>query len=185
MTRLALVPPPPPGHDEPDDPVGFVRLRSPVGRIEVVSRAFAVERVTVERDGSLPHDGEPERADALLEAARVQITDYFLGQRRWFDLPLRLTGTPFQRSVWSALAAVSWGETTTYGRLGGTIGNPHAGRAVGGAVRANPLPLLVPCHRVLGRTGGVTGYSVGAGLETKKWLLRHEGIVHREGPLPL
>jgi len=185
MSSLALVPPPPPGHDDVDDETGFVRLASPVGRIEIVSRGFAVERVFVEREGLLPHDGEDERPDALLVAARTQVTDYFLGVRRWFDLPLRFTGTSFQRSVWSALSVVEWGRTTTYGRLGGAIGSPQAGRAVGGAVRANPLPILVPCHRVLGRTGGLTGYTVGGGIETKRWLLRHEGIVHREGPVPL
>jgi methylated-DNA-[protein]-cysteine S-methyltransferase len=185
MRTLALVPPPPPGSGADVAPAGsgFVRLDSPIGRIEILSRGFAVERVAVESEGRLPHDDLDERPDALLVAARTQVRDYFLGVRRWFDLPLRLTGSTFQRSVWSALATVEWGRTTTYGRLGETIGSPQAGRAVGGAVRANPLPILVPCHRVLGRTGGLTGYTVGAGVETKRWLLQHEGIVHREGPV--
>ncbi|MBD8485331.1 MULTISPECIES: methylated-DNA--[protein]-cysteine S-methyltransferase [unclassified Frigoribacterium] len=185
MTDLVLVPPLPPGRADDDEPPGLVRLDSPVGRIEIVSRHFAVEGLAIEREGVLPHDGQPERPDNLLDAARRQVDGYFEGVRTRFDLPLRLVGSSFQRSVWSALLEVEWGRATTYGRLGGTFGNPRAGRAVGGAVAVNPLPLLVPCHRVLGRTGGVTGYTVGTGVETKKWLLRHEGIAFREGPVPL
>ncbi|WP_245186072.1 methylated-DNA--[protein]-cysteine S-methyltransferase [Frigoribacterium sp. PvP032] len=185
MPDLALVPPLPPGlRDDPDD-VRFVRLHSPVGRIEIHSRLDAVERVVVDDGQGLPHDGRVEHPDDLLEAARRQVHDYFDGRRRQFDLPIRPIGTPFQLSVWSALAAVPWGLTTTYGRLGGVVGSPQAGRAVGGAVASNPLPLLVPCHRVLGRTGGVTGYTVGRGVPTKQWLLRHEGIVYRVGPVPV
>lgn len=185
MPDLVLVPPLPPDDDELDDGIGFVRLDSPIGRLEVVTRHFAVERVVVAVDEPLPHDDDAERPDALLHAARRQLQDYFSGHRRRFDLPLRMQGTSFQRSVWSALADVPWGETTTYGRIGGVIGSPQAGRAVGGAIASNPLPLLVPCHRVLGRTGGVTGYTVGRGVPTKQWLLRHEGIVYREGPVPV
>jgi len=185
MPDLVLVPPLPPEDESDVDDLGFVRLDSPIGRIEIITRHFAVERVVVAERDLLPHDDLDERPDPLLHAARRQLTDYFSGHRRRFDLPLRMTGTIFQRSVWSALSEVGWGETTTYGRLGGAIGSPQAGRAVGGAVAANPLPLLVPCHRVLGRTGGVTGYTVGRGVETKQWLLRHEGIVYREGPVPV
>lgn len=185
MTDLVLVPPLPPGTRAPEEPPGLVRLESPIGRIEIVSRHFAVVGVAVECDGRLPHDDEDERPDALLTAARRQIGDYFTGMRRRFDLPLRLEGSAFQKSIWSALVDVDWGTTTTYGRLGALLGRPQAGRAVGGAVAANPLPLLVPCHRVLGRTGGVTGYTVGQGIDTKKWLLGHEGIPYREGPVPV
>ena len=185
MPELALVPPLPPGATDTADDLRFVRLDSPVGRVEIHSRRFAIERLVVEKDDALPHDGEDETPDPLLEAARTQVGDYFAGHRRWFDLPLRFTGTSFQRSVWAALVDVGWGETTTYGRLGGMIGSPQAGRAVGGAIASNPLPLLVPCHRVLGRTGGVTGYTVGRGVPTKQWLLRHEGIVYRAGPVPV
>lgn len=185
MPDLALVPPLPPGtRDDPGD-LRFVRLHSPIGRIEIHSRLRAVERVVVDDGTGLPHDGREEHQDDLLEAARRQVHDYFDGRRRQFDLPVRLVGTAFQQSVWSALGEVAWGATTTYGRLGAAVGSPQAGRAVGGAVSTNPLPLLVPCHRVLGRTGGVTGYTVGEGVPTKQWLLRHEGIVYRAGPVPV
>jgi methylated-DNA-[protein]-cysteine S-methyltransferase len=185
MPDLALVPPLPPGTPDELGDLRFVRLHSPIGRLEIHSRLDAVERVVVDDGAGLPHDGRDEHPDALLLAARRQVHDYFDGRRREFDLPVRLLGTAFQLSVWSALREVPWGLTTTYGRLGGAVGSPQAGRAVGGAVAANPLPLLVPCHRVLGRTGGVTGYTVGSGVATKRWLLGHEGIVYRDGPVPL
>jgi methylated-DNA-[protein]-cysteine S-methyltransferase len=185
MPDLALVPPLPPGHPDDLGDLRFVRLHSPIGRIEIQSRLDAVERVVVDDGSGLPHDGRQEHRDDLLEAARRQVHDYFDGRRRQFDLPVRLVGTAFQRSVWAALGEVPWGVTTTYGRLGAAVGSPQAGRAVGGAVASNPVPLLVPCHRVLGRTGGVTGYTVGAGVPTKQWLLRHEGVVYRMGPVPV
>ena len=183
MCPLDLVPPLPP--DRADDVSGFVRLTSPVGRLEVVSRDGAVVRVHVEQDGLLPHDDLLERPDDLLRSAARQIGDYFAGVRRSFDLPLRPEGTVWQRSVWAALGTVPWGCTTTYGGLGTLVGKPKAGRAVGGAVGANPLPLLVPCHRVLGRTRGLTGYTVGEGIPTKAWLLGHEGVTYRLGPVPV
>ena len=184
MCPLDLVPPLPP--DPSREPIAFVRFRSPVGRIEVVARDGAVERLHVERDGRLPHeDDEDDLPDDLLRSAQRQISDYFAGVRRSFDLPLRPLGTPFQQSVWAALESVPWGGTTTYGALGARVGKPQAGRAVGRAVASNPLPLLVPCHRVLGRTGGLTGYTVGGGISTKAWLLGHEGITYRLGPVPV
>jgi len=183
MSPLDLVPPLPGPRRVAAD--GLLTFRSPVGRIEVRSRDGAVVAVAVERDGRLPGDQEDERPDDLLRATQRQISDWFAGVRREFDLPLRPEGTPFQLGVWAALRAVPWGRTTTYGALGAAVGRPQAGRAVGGAVASNPLPLLVPCHRVLGRTGGLTGYTVGAGVRTKAWLLGHEGVPYRLGPLAL
>ncbi|WP_423917701.1 methylated-DNA--[protein]-cysteine S-methyltransferase [Frigoribacterium sp. 2-23] len=183
MTSLDLVPPLPPGG--PDDVDGLIRFDSPLGRIEVVSRHDAIVALAVERDHHLPHDDRDETPDELVHAARRQLQDYFAGVRREFELPLRLEGTPFQRSVWAALQQLAFGRSTTYGLIAAAIGRPQAGRAVGGAIAANPLPLLVPCHRVLGRTGGVTGYTIGSGIPTKQWLLGHEGIVYRSGPMPV
>ena len=100
MTDLVLVPPLPPGRAGDDEPPGLVRLDSPVGRIEIVSRHFAVEGLAIERDGVLPHDDQPERPDSLLDAARRQVDGYFEGVRTRFDLPFRLVGSSFQRSVW-------------------------------------------------------------------------------------
>lgn len=115
----------------------------------------------------------------MLETAAKQLSEYFAGKRRTFTLPIAPRGTPFQRQVWDGLSAVPWGEATSYGELGAGTGRATAGRAVGGAVGANPLPIIVPCHRVLASDLRITGYSGGNGVPTKIWLLEHEGIAHK------
>lgn len=157
----------------------LIRVPSPIGRLELTADDEHILSLTIERGGALPHDAEPERPFPLLEQARAQLTEYFAGSRRNFDLPVRYAvGTPFQRSVWDRLAVLRFGEVTSYGQLGQEIGKPGSGRAVGGAVGANPLPLLIGCHRVLAANGRITGYSAGEGVPTKVWLLAHEGIPH-------
>jgi methylated-DNA-[protein]-cysteine S-methyltransferase len=112
----------------------------------------------------------------VLAAARVQLADYFAGRRAGFDLPLDLqAGTAFQQSVWQALLAIPSGQTTSYAALGRSIGRPAASRAVGAAVGRNPVSVVVPCHRVLGTGGALTGYA--GGLERKSALLRLEGAL--------
>jgi methylated-DNA-[protein]-cysteine S-methyltransferase len=160
-------------------PVALRRLDSPIGRIELVGDGTAVIALSIERDGMLPHDGLPESSDAVLERAAEQLRQYFAGQRRDFDVPVSLAGTAFQLSVWEHLMQLGWGEVISYGDLGRGTGRATAGRAVGGAVGANPVPIIVPCHRVLGTDGTITGYSGGEGIPTKSWLLGHEGIAHR------
>jgi methylated-DNA-[protein]-cysteine S-methyltransferase len=103
---------------------------------------------------------------------REQLDEYFAGRRRRFDLPLAPAGTPFQRQVWEALAAIPYGETRTYGEVARSLGRPDASRAVGAANGANPLPIVIPCHRVVGSDGSLTGF--GGGLETKSALLELE-----------
>lgn len=156
--------------------VHLIRLPSPIGRIELLSDGKAVTSVSMERDGVLPHDRLAERADDVLRIAAVQLQEYFAGRRREFDVPLAPAGTPFRLAVWERLREVGWGEHTTYGELGLAVGKPTAGRAVGGAIGSNPIPLFIGCHRVLGANGRVTGYSGGQGIPTKLWLLEHEGI---------
>ena len=104
--------------------------------------------------------------------AIAQLDDYFSGQRTQFDLPLAPDGTAFQQQVWQALLNIPFGETTSYGALAKTIQRPKASRAVGAANGANPIPIVIPCHRVIGSSGALTGF--GGGLETKQWLLAHE-----------
>ena len=112
-------------------------------------------------------------AHPVLDAAAEQLNDYFLGQRRGFQLPLDLDqGTPFQQSVWRALLDIRAGETTSYGTLAARIGRPHAVRSVGAAVGRNPLGIVVPCHRVVGASGSLTGYA--GGLDRKQALLQLE-----------
>jgi methylated-DNA-[protein]-cysteine S-methyltransferase len=162
-----------------DRPVGLLRTTSPLGRLELTSDGFALTGVQIERDGRLPRDGYRESSIDLLEIAAEQLAEYFDGARRRFDIPIAAEGTPFQLRVWSALAEIPFGTASTYGLLGRDVGLGIAGRAVGGAIRANPLPLLIPCHRVLSSTGRVAGYSQGSGVPTKLWLLDHEGVRHR------
>lgn len=107
--------------------------------------------------------------------AVAQLFEYFSGSRRQFDLPLDLRGTAFQLAVWEKLLGVPYGETISYGELALEIGKPTAARAVGAAVGANPIPIIVPCHRVIGKTGGLVGF--GGGLDLKRRLLALEGVI--------
>ncbi|WP_228989124.1 methylated-DNA--[protein]-cysteine S-methyltransferase [Streptomyces sp. DH8] len=116
------------------------------------------------------------------EAVR-QLGEYFAGDRTAFDLPLSLAGTPFQQSVWAALAKIPYGETRTYGELARELGKPGASRAVGLANGKNPVGIIVPCHRVIGSSGSLTGY--GGGLDRKQRLLAFESGGTRGGAQPL
>ncbi|HEX6083542.1 MAG TPA: methylated-DNA--[protein]-cysteine S-methyltransferase [Thermoanaerobaculia bacterium] len=109
----------------------------------------------------------------LKPALRQQLLEYFDGRRRTFDFPLAPKGTPFQLDVWNALLEVPYGDTVTYAELARRIGRPSAIRAVGAANGANPIPVIIPCHRVIGSNGTLTGY--GGGIERKQWLLALEG----------
>ncbi|MDO7881524.1 methylated-DNA--[protein]-cysteine S-methyltransferase [Salinibacterium soli] len=160
-------------------PAYLIRTDSPLGRLEITADDEAITTLAIEREGRLPWEHLPERSSTLLESARSQLAEYFAGERRDFDLPVRLGGTEFQRSVWAELSALPFGGVLSYGEIGLATGRPTAGRAVGGAVGANPVPIIVPCHRVLGADKRITGYSAGAGIPTKTWLLDHEGIAHR------
>jgi methylated-DNA-[protein]-cysteine S-methyltransferase len=117
--------------------------------------------------------GTGEAAHVLAEAER-QLSDYFAGRRRRFDLPLAPSGTDFQMATWRALRKVPFGKTISYGELARRLGSPRAVRAIGAANGANPIAIIVPCHRVIGKDGSLTGY--GGGLETKRRLLALEGI---------
>jgi len=113
-----------------------------------------------------------EQNDRVLEKTRKQLDEYLNGNRKEFDIPLRIVGTAFQRRVWKALMRVPYGATSTYGQIAEDIGNRRACRAVGNASRANPISIIVPCHRVIGSGGELVGY--GGGLALKKWLLMLE-----------
>jgi methylated-DNA-[protein]-cysteine S-methyltransferase len=118
-------------------------------------------------------------SDAVIELATRQLDEYFAGKRTTFDLPLKAQGTAFQQSIWSALQDIPYGHTTSYGELGSAVGKPGSARAVGGAVGANPLPIVIPCHRVLASDRRITGYSGGEGIPTKEKLLGLENISYR------
>jgi methylated-DNA-[protein]-cysteine S-methyltransferase len=118
-------------------------------------------------------------SDAVIELAARQLEEYFSGKRTTFELPLKAQGTVFQQSIWAALQDIPYGQTTSYGELGNAIGKPGSARAVGGAVGANPLPIVIPCHRVLASDRRITGYSGGEGIPTKEKLLGLEKISYR------
>jgi methylated-DNA-[protein]-cysteine S-methyltransferase len=149
---------------------------SPLGRIILAAAGDRLTGVWFEGQRNQPDTSAwPQAPDhPVLQLAKAQLSDYFAGRRTSFELPLALdTGTAFQQSVWRALLKIPCGTTTTYGALSAAIGNPAAGRAVGGAVGRNPLSIIVPCHRVIGSGGALTGYA--GGLERKTALLQGEG----------
>jgi methylated-DNA-[protein]-cysteine S-methyltransferase len=151
---------------------GFVDVGSPLGRVRVEATQDAVTGIRFLDDTAAPTP--PDAGFAVLHEAALQIRAYFAGTLREFDLPIETSGTPFQREVWEALRDIPYGVVWTYGHLAASIGRPGAGRAVGAANGSNPLPVLIPCHRVVGADGQLTGY--GGGLPRKRALLELEGV---------
>ena len=149
---------------------------SPLGTMLLARTAQGLAGVWFE--GQKDHPGTltaPERpGDPLLRAAAEQLAGYFAGRCASFDVPLDLHGTPFQRSVWQALLGITPGQTRSYGDIARQVGSPQAVRAVGAAVGKNPLSVVVPCHRVIGRDGAITGYA--GGVDRKRALLALEGV---------
>ena len=141
-----------------DSPVGLLTLRAEDGALTAI--LFGDQRT------GLPG------SDQILDQAEAELKEYFAGERKEFAVPVRLTGTEFQKKVWAALAEIPYGETATYGEIAARIGKPKACRAVGTANHHNPVPIIVPCHRVIGAGGSLTGY--GGGLEVKAYLLTLE-----------
>jgi len=144
---------------------------SPVGAITLLSFDNKVVYLTMGSEIT-PDFGKA----STLQHAKKQLISYFKGKSKELDFEVSLGGTEFQRSVWKEIAKVGFGEVSTYAEIAKNIGNPKAVRAVGGAVGSNPVPLIIGCHRVLGASGKITGYSGGDGIPTKRWLLAHEGI---------
>jgi methylated-DNA-[protein]-cysteine S-methyltransferase len=161
-----------------DPAIAQTRWESPLGPMIVAATARGIAGVWFEGQRHIPDTSTwpSEPGHPLLKQAVVQLREYFSGARTQFDLPLDLQGgTAFQQSVWQALLAIPPGGTTSYGLLSQRIGHPAAVRAVGAAVGRNPVSIVVPCHRVLGANGTLTGYA--GGLERKSALLRLEGAV--------
>jgi len=148
-------------------------MPSPLGPLTLVASDDALVGLYLQAREPGALDAVP-RATPLLEQAVDELREYFAGQRQRFELPLAPEGTPFQRDVWAALQAIPFGTTWSYARLARTVGRPAAVRAVGAANGRNPIALIIPCHRVIGADGSLTGY--GGGLPRKRWLLAHEGV---------
>ncbi len=157
-----------------------MEIDSPVGPIELIGDGSAVTEVTIARDGVLPRAALGVLPDEVLERAAAQLAEYFTGSRTEFDVPLDPAGSQFRQAVWHRIAEIPHGTAVTYSRLGADLGYPvAASRAIGAAVGANPITILIPCHRVLAADGRITGYSGGEGIPTKRLLLDHEGIPYR------
>lgn len=153
--------------------VSYYRLDSPVGILTLVADDAGLRQINFPKHGK-PAPADPdwhEDVSALREAIR-QLRAYFAGEMEPFGLPLAPAGTPFQQKVWSDLCKIPYGETISYGELAKRIGNPNASRAVGLANGSNPIPIIIPCHRVIGSNGKLTGY--GGGLPIKEKLLALE-----------
>ena len=148
----------------------YSRMPGPLGELLLTAEEGALTGVWFEGQ----HEPCGERDDAALAEARRQLQAWFEGRIRVFDLPLAPQGTPFQQRVWEEIRRIPFGSTRSYGELARRLGSPGASRAVGGATGRNPLSIVIPCHRVVGTGGGLTGY--GGGLERKRLLLELEGI---------
>jgi methylated-DNA-[protein]-cysteine S-methyltransferase len=169
-------------------PTTFARIASPSGELVLTASDTGLTGVyfptsrhgppPLESAGWVEDDGR-RPASPILARARRQLEEYFAGTRTTFDVPLAPTGTPFEQRVWEALRAIPYGTTTSYGVLARPRGDPRATRAVGAANGRNPIPIIVPCHRVVGARGELTGF--GGGIDRKRWLLEHEGALMRLG----
>jgi methylated-DNA-[protein]-cysteine S-methyltransferase len=156
--------------------IWYAELKSPLGTLTLESDGEALTRI---RLPAADPDEDPRvrriRKPELFVAAATQLGAYFRGEIREFDLPLAPAGTKFQQKVWALLQDIPWGQTITYAELAHRSGNPKASRAVGAANGRNPLPIVIPCHRVIGSGGRLTGYA--GGLEAKEKLLRLENAL--------
>jgi len=153
------------------------RFESPIGELVITASDSGLTGVWfpgADPPGVQAHDGR-EPPSGLLARACEQLAQYFTKARTAFDLPLDPPGTAFQRQVWDLLRTIPYGATTSYGALARRLGDPRATRAVGAANGRNPIPIIVPCHRVIGARGELTGF--GGGLDRKRWLLEHEGAL--------
>lgn len=165
---------------QPDSVLYYDELATPMGTLYLIADEQGLCRLDFDDNGgpdpSWRHD--PQR----LTAAHQQLAAYFAGELQEFDLPLSPRGTEFQRRVWRELCAIPYGETISYGELARRIGRPTASRAVGAANGQNPVAIIIPCHRVIGANGKLTGYA--GGLDRKSFLLTHERR-HDQRPLQL
>jgi methylated-DNA-[protein]-cysteine S-methyltransferase len=153
-----------------DTPICYTELPSPIGPLLAFGQGPLLVGLytNIGKHGGIVQPGW-RRADDAFDEVRRQLDAYFAGQLREFDLPLRMAGTSFQRRVWQELVRIPFGTTISYGELATRIGKPAAARAVGRANGSNPISIIVPCHRVIGADGTLTGY--GGGLDNKRWLI--------------
>lgn len=146
-------------------------INSPVGQLKITASKTAITAIEF-CDKSSSNQQSPSISNTILEKAVIQIKEYLAGTRQIFDLPLDPQGTVFQKKVWQALQKIPYGNTVSYKKIAQAIDNPKASRAVGNANNKNPIPIIIPCHRVIGANGSLVGYA--GGLHFKEFLLNHE-----------
>ncbi|MGA2397333.1 MAG: methylated-DNA--[protein]-cysteine S-methyltransferase [Steroidobacteraceae bacterium] len=164
-------------YSQTESPIGLLILKSDGGALTGIYMTGTYLNAPSRPPSDLDHWVLDPSCDPLCRTAR-QLDEYFSGERRDFDLPLRLDGTEFQKRAWHNLMEIPYGDTRSYGEQARRIGNANASRAVGLANGRNPIPIVVPCHRVIGANGSLTGF--GGGIERKRWLLEHERFHARE-----
>ena len=155
----------------------YCYVESPIGRLLLTSDGESLTGLYMDTPSKSPELGSgwiEQPAGGPLPEVMRQLKEYFAGHRQAFELPLKLQGTEFQKRVWTQLTKIPFGATWSYGQLAKTLDNPNACRAVGLANGRNPIAVIVPCHRVIGADGSLTGF--GGGIPRKQWLLRHEGF---------
>jgi methylated-DNA-[protein]-cysteine S-methyltransferase len=165
----------------PDGCVSDV-IASPVGELTLVASARGLHALLWDVQ-NLHTPVERSPSHPILAAARRQLAEYFAGERREFDLPIHPDGTPFQLRAWAELSRIPYGETISYDTQARRLGDPRRARAVGAANGKNPISIIVPCHRVIAKSGALTGF--GGGIERKRWLLDHERAHAKHGQLAL
>ncbi len=172
--------------------IATASIATPIGRVHVAATSTGVARIELPDPNAglrmnvwlalhFPESSIRAGVTPILKRAIGQLEAYFTAARTEFSFPFDLRGTAFQMAVWQQVLKIPFGETKTYGEIAAAVGSPRAVRAVGAAQAANPVPIVVPCHRVIGSNGRLTGYA--GGLETKRWLLEHEAG-HEERTLP-
>ena len=168
---------PVPGEFPTDTALFAQYLPSPLGLLKLIADADALRAIEFESQhtGQASGAGEANTANKVLDAARTQLEEYFAGERRTFSVPLDARGTAFQHQVWQALRQIPYGEVRSYRDIAISLGKEKAVRAVGAANGRNPLPIIVPCHRVIGSDGSLTGFA--GGIEAKRTLLELEGAL--------
>lgn len=159
--------------------MSFASVSSPIGRIGIWATDKGIAHLEIGAKATKPVSLSPAQ-EKHLEKALDELERYFQGKLKKFTVSTDTSGTEFQMDVWGEIDQIKFGDFLSYGEIAQKVGKPLAARAVGGAVGSNPVPIIIGCHRVMGSSGSVTGYSGGRGIKTKLWLLEHEGIPYKK-----
>jgi len=162
--------------------ISLAYLDSPIGRLAILADSDGISAIFFPNNSeflSLVEAPASAKGEEWLGLAIEQLSAYFDGRLKVFDLPLSINGSDFQKNAWAQLQKITYGSTASYGEIASAMGKPKAARAVGMANNKNRIPIIIPCHRIIGSNGSLTGFA--GGLDTKRWLLKHEGIFFKEG----